>query len=115
MSALNVNGREHTVDADADTPILWALRDTLGQTVTRKADAPTADPAGPASKLLGNRARRAALGRQQHDTSSLNHPMFSLGRSDHGLKHRPFLLRQDDRRRFLDVHSILESRLRLQR
>jgi isoquinoline 1-oxidoreductase alpha subunit len=35
MSALNVNGREHTVDADADTPILWALRDTLGMTGTK--------------------------------------------------------------------------------
>ena len=35
MSALNVNGREHTVDADTDTPILWALRDTLGMTGTK--------------------------------------------------------------------------------
>src|ERR1700675_2978249 len=35
MSALNVNGREYTVDADADTPILWALRDTLGMTGTK--------------------------------------------------------------------------------
>ena len=35
MSALNVNGREHTVDADGDTPILWALRDTLGMTGTK--------------------------------------------------------------------------------
>jgi aerobic-type carbon monoxide dehydrogenase small subunit (CoxS/CutS family) len=24
MIALNVNGREHTVDADPSTPILWA-------------------------------------------------------------------------------------------
>ena len=35
MSALNVNGREHTVDAAPDTPILWALRDTLGMTGTK--------------------------------------------------------------------------------
>jgi isoquinoline 1-oxidoreductase subunit alpha len=35
MSALNVNGREHTVDADLDTPILWVLRDTLGMTGTK--------------------------------------------------------------------------------
>jgi isoquinoline 1-oxidoreductase subunit alpha len=35
MSALNVNGREHPVDADLDTPILWALRDTLGMTGTK--------------------------------------------------------------------------------
>ena len=35
MSALNVNGRNHTVDADPGTPILWALRDTLGMTGTK--------------------------------------------------------------------------------
>ena len=35
MSTLNVNGREHTVDADSATPILWALRDTLGMTGTK--------------------------------------------------------------------------------
>ena len=35
MSALNVNGREHTVDADPDTPVLWVLRDTLGMTGTK--------------------------------------------------------------------------------
>lgn len=35
MTTLNVNGREHTVDADPGTPILWALRDTLGLTGTK--------------------------------------------------------------------------------
>ena len=35
MSKLNVNGRVHTVDADPATPILWALRDTLGMTGTK--------------------------------------------------------------------------------
>ncbi len=35
MSTLNINGREHTVDADPGTPILWALRDTLGMTGTK--------------------------------------------------------------------------------
>ena len=30
MTALNVNGREHTVDADPAMPLLWALRDILG-------------------------------------------------------------------------------------
>ena len=35
MSALNVNGREYTVDADPAMPILWALRDTLGMTGTK--------------------------------------------------------------------------------
>ena len=35
MTRLNVNGRDHTVDADPGTPILWALRDTLGMTGTK--------------------------------------------------------------------------------
>ncbi|MFP3435938.1 2Fe-2S iron-sulfur cluster-binding protein, partial [Paraburkholderia sp. SIMBA_061] len=35
MSTLHVNGREHTVDVAPDTPILWALRDTLGMTGTK--------------------------------------------------------------------------------
>jgi isoquinoline 1-oxidoreductase subunit alpha len=35
MSTLNVNGHERTVDIDPATPILWALRDTLGLTGTK--------------------------------------------------------------------------------
>ena len=35
MSTLNVNGLDHTIDADLSTPILWALRDTLGMTGTK--------------------------------------------------------------------------------
>ena len=35
MSTLHVNGREHAVDADPATPVLWALRDTLGMTGTK--------------------------------------------------------------------------------
>jgi len=32
---LNVNGNEHTVDADPATPLLWVLRDALGLTGTK--------------------------------------------------------------------------------
>ena len=35
MVRLNVNGREQPVDVDPDTPLLWALRDTLGLTGTK--------------------------------------------------------------------------------
>ena len=35
MNKLNVNGREHTVDVDPGTPILWTLRDSLGMTGTK--------------------------------------------------------------------------------
>ena len=32
---LNVNGEEYTVDAEADTPLLWVLRDSIGLTGTK--------------------------------------------------------------------------------
>lgn len=35
MITLTVNGREHKLDADPATPILWALRDILGLTGTK--------------------------------------------------------------------------------
>ena len=33
--ALKVNGKTHPVDVDADTPLLWVLRDVLGMTGTK--------------------------------------------------------------------------------
>jgi isoquinoline 1-oxidoreductase subunit alpha len=33
--SLTVNGRRHTVEAEADTPLLWVLRDLLGLTGTK--------------------------------------------------------------------------------
>jgi len=35
MATLNVNGKDLAVDADPSTPLLWALRDTLGMTGTK--------------------------------------------------------------------------------
>ena len=35
MLSLKVNGREHEVDVDPDTPLLWVLRDTLGLVGTK--------------------------------------------------------------------------------
>jgi isoquinoline 1-oxidoreductase alpha subunit len=35
MTTLNINGKDILVDADPATPILWALRDTLGMTGTK--------------------------------------------------------------------------------
>ena len=34
-TTLNINGKDVRVDADESTPILWALRDTLGMTGTK--------------------------------------------------------------------------------
>jgi len=35
VPTLNINGKDTLVDADPSTPILWALRDTLGMTGTK--------------------------------------------------------------------------------
>jgi len=32
---IKINGTDHTVDVDADTPLLWVLRDVLGMTGTK--------------------------------------------------------------------------------
>jgi isoquinoline 1-oxidoreductase alpha subunit len=32
---IKVNGLDHTVDVDSDTPLLWVLRDVLGMTGTK--------------------------------------------------------------------------------
>ncbi|MEO8671260.1 MAG: (2Fe-2S)-binding protein [Tahibacter sp.] len=33
--SVNVNGKVHEVDVDADTPLLWVLRDSIGLTGTK--------------------------------------------------------------------------------
>jgi isoquinoline 1-oxidoreductase alpha subunit len=35
MATLHINGKDQSVDADPSTPVLWALRDTLGMTGTK--------------------------------------------------------------------------------
>jgi len=37
MIALHVNGTQHRVDVEGDTPLLWVLRDALGLTGTKYA------------------------------------------------------------------------------
>ena len=35
MINLSVNGKQHSVDVDAATPLLWAIREQLGLTGTK--------------------------------------------------------------------------------
>jgi len=35
MIALSINGKPYNVDVEADTPLLWVLRDTIGLTGTK--------------------------------------------------------------------------------
>jgi isoquinoline 1-oxidoreductase alpha subunit len=34
-NSINVNGKQHTIDVNPETPLLWVLRDTLGLTGTK--------------------------------------------------------------------------------
>ncbi len=35
MARLTINGKSHTIDVEADTPLLWAIRDHVGLTGTK--------------------------------------------------------------------------------
>ena len=35
MATLKINGKEHTLNIESDTPLLWAIRDTIGLTGTK--------------------------------------------------------------------------------
>ncbi len=35
MTKLIINGKQHIVDIESDTPLLWAIRDTIGLTGTK--------------------------------------------------------------------------------
>src|ERR1700728_5507415 len=35
MTSLSINGKSYNADVEADTPLLWVLRDTLGMTGTK--------------------------------------------------------------------------------
>ena len=35
MAKLNINGKEHDVQAEADTPLLWVIREQVGLTGTK--------------------------------------------------------------------------------
>src|SRR5205085_9213464 len=35
MARLNINGKTHDIDADPDTPLLWAIREWVGLTGTK--------------------------------------------------------------------------------
>ena len=69
---LSINGEAHAVEADADTPLLWVLRDHLGMTGTKfgcgigQCGACTVHLDGTASALLPD-AARVRGGHEDHD------------------------------------------------
>jgi isoquinoline 1-oxidoreductase subunit alpha len=56
---LTVNGRAHTLDLEPDTPLLWALRDTLGLTGTKFGCGISA--CGACTVLVNDRAVRSCM------------------------------------------------------
>jgi len=57
--AVTVNGRAHTLDVERDTPLLWALRDTLGLTGTKFGCGIAA--CGACTVLVNDRAVRSCM------------------------------------------------------
>jgi len=59
MTSLNVNGKAIEVDADPSTPLLWALRDSLGLTGTKFGCGIAA--CGACTVLIDGQATRACI------------------------------------------------------
>ena len=57
MPALLINGKEHTVDADPNMPVLWAIRDFVGLTGTKYGC--SAGVCGACTIHLGGKSARA--------------------------------------------------------
>jgi isoquinoline 1-oxidoreductase subunit alpha len=59
MVTLNVNGTDHSLEVEADTPLLWVLRDELGLTGTKFGCG--AGLCGACTVLLDGKATRSCL------------------------------------------------------
>jgi isoquinoline 1-oxidoreductase alpha subunit len=59
MVTLNVNGADHSLEVEADTPLLWVLRDELGLTGTKFGCG--AGLCGACTVLLNGKASRSCL------------------------------------------------------
>ena len=57
--AITVNGRNHSLDLEPDTPLLWAIRDTIGLTGTKFGCGISA--CGACTVLLNGRAVRSCV------------------------------------------------------
>lgn len=56
---IKVNGIDHSIDVDGDTPLLWVLRDTLGMTGTKFGCGIAASPSASAHTLSGQHGNGA--------------------------------------------------------
>lgn len=83
MPALNINGKEHAVEADQDMPLLWVIRDILGLAGTKYGCG--IGECGACTVHVGGKAMRACritLGEATgHDITTIegiaeNHPIL---------------------------------------
>src|ERR1700745_3240201 len=76
MVRLNINGKDHDVDVDPNTPLLWAIRENVGLTGTKygcgiaQCGACTAHIDGVATRSCGG-AASDAVGKQVTTTEGL--------------------------------------------
>ena len=57
MIELKINGKQHLVDIESDTPLLWAIRDTVGLTGTKYGCG--IEQCGACTVLIGERPVRS--------------------------------------------------------
>ena len=57
MTELKINGKSHLVDIESDTPLLWAIRDTVGLTGTKYGCG--IEQCGACTVLIGKRPVRS--------------------------------------------------------
>ena len=57
MTKLRINGKNISLDVEADTPLLWAIRDTVGLTGTKYGCG--IQQCGACTVLIGKRGRRS--------------------------------------------------------
>ncbi len=57
MTELKINGKPHLVDIESDTPLLWAIRDTVGLTGTKYGCG--IEQCGACTVLIGKRPVRS--------------------------------------------------------
>ena len=57
MTELKINGKSHLVDIESDTPLLWAIRDTVGLTGTKYGCG--IEQCGACTVLIGKRSVRS--------------------------------------------------------
>ena len=57
MIELKINGKPHLVDIESDTPLLWAIRDTIGLTGTKYGCG--IEQCGACTVLIGKRSVRS--------------------------------------------------------